>query len=155
MCIYYKVIVYPFRKKQQLQVGGSGAGSWGITWQTCVIFWYFPFCKCLFSDGAGDVGPRTFSMSGKRSTTELHPQPHGSLRVYSTENPLWLRGSHGLRSVRGFFGFCSSPHSHPFTLFYFRVLWIEHLESKLWSLCPCLGLLIKCIGSLSLFFFDS
>lgn len=47
-------------------------------------------------------------------------------------------------------GFALGPISILFTLFYFRVLWMENLESRLWSLRPCLGLLIKCIGSLSL-----
>lgn len=38
---------------------GSGAGSWGITWQACVLFWYFPFFKCLLSMVLGmlDLGP--------------------------------------------------------------------------------------------------
>lgn len=45
-------------------------------------------------------------------------------------------------------GFALVPIPILFTLFYFRVLWIA---SKLWSLCPCLGLLIKCTGSLSFF----
>lgn len=45
-------------------------------------------------------------------------------------------------------GFALVPIPILCTLFYFRVLWIENLESKLWSLCPCLSLLIKCIGSL-------
>lgn len=53
-----------------------------------------------------------------------------------------------LVSVKASLGFAlEAPFPILFTLFHFRVLLVENLESKLWALCPCLGLLIKCIGS--------
>lgn len=101
-------------------------------------------------NGAGDVGPRTFGMSGKHSTTELRPGPmflleFTLLRIHSDWEAL-VASHQCVASL----GFALGPISILFTLFYFRVLWMENLESRLWSLRPCLGLLIKCIGSLSL-----